>query len=190
MAEQEKKSRQPKIPAQLVKELIFLAIGVALIVQPWLQAVEWLGWVIVVISALIACTMAMRMAHAQKMQKSVVAEFRSGDAVFEKGFRVGGVLYDFSIPGAEMESADFDGASIRVRYSFYGRKRGRVREELCIPVEPDEIEKAQKVMEALNLPKGVPDEDEKPGEAEEAAEATAELEAQAEAEMEQNRKDR
>ena len=36
MAEQEKKSKRPRIPAQLVKELIFLAIGVALIVQQWL----------------------------------------------------------------------------------------------------------------------------------------------------------
>ena len=190
MAEQEKKSKRPRIPAQLVKELIFLAIGVALIVQPWLQAVEWLGWVIVAISALIACTMAMRMAHARKMQKSVVAEFRSGDAVFEKGFCVGGVLYDFSTPGAQLESADFDGACIRVRYSFYGRKRGRVRDELSIPVEMDEAGKAQQVMDFLNLPKGVPEEDEKPAEAEEAAETAAELEAQAEAEMEQNRKDR
>ena len=100
------------------------------------------------------------------------------------------MLYDFSTPGAQLESADFDGACIHVRYSFYGRKRGRVREELSIPVEMDEAGKAQQVMDFLNLPKGVPEEDEKPAEAEEAAETAAELEAQAEAEMEQNRKDR
>ena len=65
-----------------------------------------------------------------------------------------------------------------------------MREELSIPVEMDEAGKAQQVMDFLNLPKGVPEEDEKPAEAEEAAETAAELEAQAEAEMEQNRKDR
>ena len=75
------KNRRSPLVVELIKGLIFLGFGVVLIVQPWLAAVSWLGWVILVAGALIALAMALRIRNARRMRAHVVAEFADGSAV-------------------------------------------------------------------------------------------------------------
>lgn len=146
------KSKRSPMTAELIKGLIFLGFGVILIVQPWLAAVSWLGWLIVAAGALIACVMGVRIVNARKMLKHVVAEFASGDAVYEKGLKIDGILYDFSTFGAEIRGASFDGERLRILYSYYAKRRGRATEEVSIALQEDEAEKARQVLAHLGVP--------------------------------------
>ena len=146
------KNKISPVTAQIIKALLFLGVGVALIVQPWLAGVSWLGWVIVVFTVLIALATIRRLNNAAKMQKSVVAEFASGDAVYEKGLKIEGVLYDFSTFGAEMSGASLKEGQLFFSYSFFAKRGGRAKEIVSIPVNPDETEKALAVLQALGLP--------------------------------------
>lgn len=151
MAKKAKNSLSP-LYMQLLKGLLFLGAGVALIVQPWLTGVSWLGWGMVIITALVACATAVRLVNAARMQRSVIARFDCGDAVYERGLKIGGVLYDFSTFGAQLSAAEFDGTQLRFAYSFYARRGGRAGEIVSIPVGEGEADKARKVLERLGLP--------------------------------------
>lgn len=146
-----KKRRSPLV-MELIKGLVFLAFGVVLIVQPWLAAVSWLGWVIVVVGVLIALAMALRIRNARRMREHVVAEFSDGSAVYERGLQIGGALYDFSTFGAQIDGASFDGERLSFLYSYYAKRRGRAMEVVEIAVLPEEVEKAHAVLAHLNLP--------------------------------------
>ena len=146
------KNRRSPLVVELIKGLIFLGFGVVLIVQPWLAAVSWLGWVILVAGALIALAMALRIRNARRMRAHVVAEFADGSAVYEKGLQIGGMLYDFSTFGAQIDGASFDGERLSFLYSYYAKRRGRAMEVVEIAVQPEEAEKARAVLEHLGLP--------------------------------------
>ncbi len=146
------KNRRSPLVVELIKGLIFLGFGVVLIVQPWLAAVSWLGWVILVAGALIALAMALRIRNARRMRVHVVAEFADGSAVYEKGLQIGGMLYDFSTFGAQIDGASFDGERLSFLYSYYAKRRGRAMEVVEIAVQPDEAEKARAVLAHLGLP--------------------------------------
>ena len=136
------KNRRSPLVVELIKGLIFLGFGVVLIVQPWLAAVSWLGWVILVAGALIALAMALRIRNARRMRAHVVAEFADGSAVYEKGLQIGGMLYDFSTFGAQIDGASFDGERLSFLYSYYAKRRGRAMEVVEIAVQPEEADKA------------------------------------------------
>lgn len=146
------KNRRSPLVVELIKGLIFLGFGVVLIVQPWLAAVSWLGWVILVAGALIALAMALRIRNARRMRVHVVAEFADGSAVYEKGLQIGGMLYDFSTFGAQIDGASFDGERLSFLYSYYAKRRGRAMEVVEIAVQPEEAEKARAVLAHLGLP--------------------------------------
>lgn len=148
----EKSVRRSPLLMQLVKIAFFLLVGVMLIVQPWLRGVAWLGWLILIFAALVCAAALMRLNNARKMQKQLIAEFDCGDAVYAKGLRIGGALYDFSTFGAQIDAADFDGEHLRFRYSFYARRGGRSTEDVAIPVKAEEADKAQAVLATLALP--------------------------------------
>lgn len=153
MSENEKKElRRSPLFMQVLKGAFFLLIGFMLIVQPWLSAVSWIGWVIVVLSLLMGCAAVMRLVNARRMQKQLITEFANGDAVYAQGLRIDGALYDFSTYGARIDAADFDGETLRFSYSFYARRGGRTGEIVSIPVASGEEEKAQLVLEKLSLP--------------------------------------
>ena len=151
MAKKAKNSLSP-LYMQLLKGLLFLLIGIALIVQPWLTGVSWLGWLMVAVTVLIALATAVRLVNAARMQKKVIARFDCGDAVYENGLKIGGVLYDFSTFGAQLSGADCDGERLRFQYSFYARRGGRTGEIVSIPVGTGEADKAQEVLARLGLP--------------------------------------
>ena len=71
MAKKAKNSLSP-LYMQLIRGLQFLGAGVALIVQPWLTGISWLGWGMVIITALVALATAVRLVNAARMQKSVI----------------------------------------------------------------------------------------------------------------------
>ena len=144
--------RRSPLLMQTIKIVFFLLVGVMLIVQPWLRAVAWLGWLILIFAALVCAAALMRLHNARKMQKHLIAEFDCGDAVYKQGLRIDGALYDFSTFGAQIDAAAFDGARLRFRYSFYARRGGRTGEEVSIPVDASEADKAQLVLETLALP--------------------------------------
>lgn len=146
------KSKRSPMVAELIKGLIFLGFGVILIVQPWLSAVSWLGWLILVLGALIACVMGARILGARRMQRHVVAQFSSGNAVYDRGLKIDGILYDFSTFGAEICGATFDGERLSILYSYYAKRRGRAMEEVGFNVEGDEADKALKVIQHLGVP--------------------------------------
>lgn len=150
MAKKAKNSLSP-LYMQLLKGLLFLLIGIALIVQPWLTGVSWLGWLMVAVTVLIALATAVRLVNAARMQKKVIARFDCGDAVYENGLKIGGVLYDFSTFGAQLSGADCDGERLRFQYSFYARRGGRTGEIVSIPVGTGEADKAQEVLARLGL---------------------------------------
>lgn len=153
MAENEKKElRRSPLFMQVIKGAFFLLIGFVLIVQPWLSAVSWIGWIIIALSLLMCCAAVMRLVNARKMQKQLIAEFANGDAVYTQGLRIDGALYDFSTFGAQIDAADFDGEALRFSYSFYARRGGRTGETVSIAVAADEADKAQLVLEKLSLP--------------------------------------
>ena len=153
MEDKDKKElRRSPLFMQVLKGAFFLLIGFVLIVQPWLRAVSWLGWIIVVLALLIGCAAVMRLVNARKMQKQLLAEFACGDAVYAQGLRIDGALYDFSTYGARIDAADFDGETLRFNYSFYARRGGRTGEVVAIAVAKDEKDKAQLVLEKLALP--------------------------------------
>lgn len=149
---QKKELRRSPLAMRLVKGAFFLLIGFVLIVQPWLKAVSWVGWIIVVLSALIGCAALVRLRNARRMQKQLIAEFENGDAVYEHGLCIDGALYDFSTFGAQLDEVTFDGEKLSFRYSFYARRGGRTGETVSIPVGAGEAEKAQMVAAKLNLP--------------------------------------
>lgn len=151
MADKEKREiRRSPLVMQVVKGAFFLLIGFMLIVQPWLRAVSWIGWIIMALAALIGCAAVMRLINARKMQKQLIAEFSSGDAVYAQGLRIDDALYDFSTYGAQIDEVTFDGEKLSFRYSFYARRGGRTGETVSIPVAPDEADKARMVVETLS----------------------------------------
>lgn len=151
MARRAKNSLSP-LYMQLLKGLLFLLIGIALIVQPWLEGISWLGWLMVAVAVLVAAATAVRLVNAARMQKKVIAQFDCGDAVYENGLKIGGVLYDFSTFGAQLSGADCDGEKLRFQYSFYARRGGRTGEIVSIPIGEGEADKAQEVLARLGLP--------------------------------------
>lgn len=86
------------------------------------------------------------------MRAHVVAEFADGSAVYEKGLQIGGMLYDFSTFGAQIDGASFDGERLSFLYSYYAKRRGRAMEVVEIAVQPEEAEKARAVLAHLGLP--------------------------------------
>ena len=140
------------LAAEIIKGLVFLAFGAILIVQPWLRAVSWLGWVIVGVAALLVVAMAFRLRSARRMQAQKIAEFADGSAVYERGIRAGGALYDFSTFGAQIDGASFDGEKLTFLYSYYARRRGRASDVIEIAVLPEEAEKAEGVLARFGLP--------------------------------------
>ena len=146
------KNRLSPLHMQLLKGLLFLLIGIALIVQPWLAGISWLGWLMVVVTVFIAGATGVRLRSAARMQKNVIAQFACGDAVYENGLKIDGVLYDFSTFGAQLNGAEFDGERLRFAYSFYAKRGGRAGETVSIPVAADEADKARAVLEKLALP--------------------------------------
>ena len=147
-----KKNSLSPLYMQLLKWLLFAGIGAALIVQPWLTGISWLGWLMVIVTALVVIATAVRLIKAARMQKSVIAQFDCGDAVYENGLKISGVLYDFSTFGAQLSAAAFDGQRLRFAYSFYARRGGRTGEIVSIPVGEGEADKAQAVLARLGLP--------------------------------------
>lgn len=147
-----KSNKMTPVTVQILKALLFLGAGVILIVQPWLSGISWLGWVIVAITVMIALATVRRLIQASRMQKSEIASFASGDAVYEKGLKIADVLYDFSTFGAEMSGASLKEGKLWFSYSFYARRGGRAEEMVSIPVNADEEQKAWDVLAALNLP--------------------------------------
>ena len=147
-----KKNSLSPLYMQLLKWLLFAGIGAALIVQPWLTGISWLGWLMVIVTALVVIATAVRLIKAARMQKSVIAQFDCGDAVYENGLKISGVLYDFSTFGAQLSAAAFDGQQLRFAYSFYARRGGRTGEIVSIPVGEGEADKAQAVLARLGLP--------------------------------------
>ena len=147
-----KKNSLSPLYMQLLKWLLFAGIGAALIVQPWLTGISWLGWLMVIVTALVVIATAVRLIKAARMQKSVIAQFDCGDAVYENGLKISGVLYDFSTFGAQLTAAEFDGTRLRFAYSFYARRGGRTGEIVSIPVGEGEADKAQAVLARLGLP--------------------------------------
>ena len=147
-----KKNSLSPLYMQLLKWLLFAGIGAALIVQPWLTGISWLGWLMVIVTALVVIATAARLIKAARMQKSVIAQFDCGDAVYENGLKISGVLYDFSTFGAQLTAAEFDGEKLRFEYSFYARRGGRAGEIVSIPVGEGEADKAQAVLARLGLP--------------------------------------
>lgn len=153
MADKQKKEvRRSPLVMQVVKGAFFLLVGFMLIVQPWLKAVSWIGWIIVALSLLIGCATVMRLINAQKMQKQLVAQFANGDAVYAQGLRIDGALYDFSTFGAQIDAVSFDGEKLSFSYSFFARRGGRTGEVVSILVGAEEADKAQLVLEKLSLP--------------------------------------
>ena len=152
MSETNNKPRRSAFFTPTIKALFFLLVGIILIVQPWLRAVAWVGWIIVALLALIGVAALVRLRNARRMQKQLIAEFASGDAVYRQGLRIDGALYDFSTFGAQIDAVSFDGASLRFSYSFYARRGGRTGEIVSIPVEENETDKAQTVLQTLSLP--------------------------------------
>ena len=106
----------------------------------------------VIVTALVVIATAMRLIKAARMQKNVIAQFDCGDAVYENGLKISGVLYDFSTFGAQLSAAAFDGTQLRFAYSFYARRGGRTGEIVSIPVGEGEADKAQAVLARLGLP--------------------------------------
>lgn len=147
-----KKNSLSPLYMQLLKWLLFAGIGAALIVQPWLTGISWLGWLMVIVTALVVIATAVRLIKAARMQKNVIAQFDCGDAVYENGLKISGVLYDFSTFGAQLTAAEFDGTRLRFAYSFYARRGGRTGEIVSIPVGEGEADKAQAVLARLGLP--------------------------------------
>lgn len=147
-----KKNSLSPLYMQLLKWLLFAGIGAALIVQPWLTGISWLGWLMVIVTALVVIATAARLIKAARMQKNVIAQFDCGDAVYENGLKISGVLYDFSTFGAQLTAAEFDGQRLRFAYSFYARRGGRTSEIVSIPVGEGEADKAQAVLARLGLP--------------------------------------
>lgn len=145
-------NKRSPLVMELVKGLIFLGVGVVLIVQPWLAAISWLGWVIVVAGTLIAAVMVLRIRNAKKMQKQTLAQFEDGNAVYARGLKIAGSLYDFSTFGAQLDGASFDGENLNFLYSYYAKRRGRASEVVGFAVPPQEADKARMVIEQLGLP--------------------------------------
>ena len=147
-----KKNSLSPLYMQLLKWLLFAGIGAALIVQPWLTGISWLGWLMVIVTALVVIATAVRLIKAARMQKNVIAQFDCGDAVYENGLKISGVLYDFSTFGAQLSAAAFDGQRLRFAYSFYARRGGRTGEIVGSPGGVREADKAQAVLARLGLP--------------------------------------
>ena len=136
----------------LVKGLVFLALGALMVVQPWLAALSWLGWLIIACAVLIVIVMGVRIVGARRMVRSTIATFSSGNAIYAKGLRVDGIVYDFSTFGAELRAATFDCERLLFKYSFYSKKGGRVSETVSFSILPEETQKALAALQQLGLP--------------------------------------
>lgn len=140
--------------AGFFRGILFVIAGILLIWQPYVKALSVLGWIILIPGALTLVLLILRGRKAKQMQKNVIAAFSSGDCVYATGFKVGGMLYDLSVPGAGVHGITFDAekGELSIYYSFLSRKGGREGDVVTIPVATEESDKAKTVLEHFALP--------------------------------------
>ncbi len=140
--------------AGVFRGILFVIAGLILVFQPWINGLKILGWLILVPGALVLVGLLVRSRRAKRMQKSVVAEFFSGDCVYETGFLAKGMLCDLSVPGAGINGMTYDAAKgeLSIYYSFLSRRGGREGDVAVLSVAPEEADRAQSVLAHFNLP--------------------------------------
>lgn len=131
---------------------LFAAVGVALIVQPFFLVLRALGWLIVVVAALLAIALVYRYQKTKAILRDEIARFKDGSILLRRGLYQDGTLLDFSTFGMDLTGMAFDGSLLTIEYTFIERGNKRKRYTAQIQVAQDELDLANQAMEQLRLP--------------------------------------